>query len=113
MRRLLLRRAKRRPRDAGLQGERTALAWIRTGLAVFVNALVALRSGWINAQPWIVVVGIALLAAAAGAALYGGWRRHHLLNVHRVIAAPPTAVAVAAVVCQLACIAAIASVLVR
>ena len=38
------REAMSRPRDPGLQGERTALAWQRTSLAVFANGLLALRS---------------------------------------------------------------------
>ena len=33
-----------RARDPGLQGERTALAWQRTSLAVLANGLLAMRS---------------------------------------------------------------------
>ena len=98
------------PRDPGLQAERTALAWSRTGLAVFVNALLALRSGWANDQPAITVLGLVLLIAAAAAALCGARRRKHLLSGHPMIAPPAIVIAGAAGVTWLACAAAIASV---
>jgi hypothetical protein len=98
------------PRDPGLQAERTALAWSRTGLAVFVNALLALRTGWANDETSITILGLALLMAAGGAALCGGWRRRHLLSGHAMIAPPAIVIAGAASVTWLACAAAIASV---
>ena len=98
------------PRDPGLQAERTALAWSRTGLAVFVNAVLALRSGWASGETSITVLGLALLVAAAAAALCGGWRRRHLLSGHPMIAPPAIVIAGAAGVTWLACAAAIASV---
>jgi uncharacterized membrane protein YidH (DUF202 family) len=97
-------------RDPGLQAERTALAWSRTGLAVFVNAVLALRSGWVNGETSITILGLALLMAAAAAALCGGWRRRHLLSGHPMIAPPAIVIASAAGVTWLACAAAIASV---
>jgi uncharacterized membrane protein YidH (DUF202 family) len=98
------------PRDPGLQAERTALAWSRTALAVFVNALLALRTGWANDETSITVLGLALLMAAAGAALCGGWRRRHLLSGRQSIAPPAIVITGAAGVTLLACAAAIASV---
>jgi uncharacterized membrane protein YidH (DUF202 family) len=97
-------------RDPGLQAERTALAWSRTGLAVFVNALLALRSGWVNGETSITVLGLVLLIAAAAAVLCGGWRRKHLSSGRQPIAPPVIVIAGAAGVTWLACAAAIASV---
>ena len=99
------------PRDPGLQAERTALAWSRTGLAVFVNALLALRTGWVNDEPPLVGLGLLLLAAACAAGLCGAWRRRRLLSRHARIAPPAIAMQGAAVVTWLACAAAIASIL--
>ena len=65
-------------RDPGLQGERTALAWSRTGLAVLVNALVVLRSGLSYGSRPIAVLGVALLLAACGVMLYGVQRKRQL-----------------------------------
>ena len=65
-------------RDPGLQVQRTALAWVRTGLAVLVNALVALRAGQqggfdVDHAAWSVSVGGAAVTIACGA-----WRRRML-----------------------------------
>jgi uncharacterized membrane protein YidH (DUF202 family) len=98
------------PRDPGLQAERTALAWSRTGLAVFVNALLALRSGWANDETSITILGLALLMASGAAALCGGWRRKHLVSGRHGIAPPAIVIAAAAGVTLLACAAAIASI---
>jgi len=98
-------------RDPGLQAERTALAWSRTGLAVFVNALLALRSGWVNQQTSITVLGLVLLIAAAAAALCGAWRRRRLSGSGDGLAPPALVIAGVAGVTLLACVAAIASVL--
>jgi uncharacterized membrane protein YidH (DUF202 family) len=100
------------PRDPGLQAERTALAWSRTGLAVFVNALLALRSGWLSSQAPITVLGITLLIASAAAALFGAWRRRHLMSRDGVTALPPLAIGATAIVALVACAAAIASILI-
>ena len=99
------------PRDPGLQAERTALAWSRTGLAVFVNALLALRSGWADDQPAITVLGLVLLIAAAAAALCGAWRRKRLSSGGKGLAPPALVIVGVAGITWLACVAAIASVM--
>ncbi len=71
-------KVERRARDAGLQPERTSLAWNRTGLAVVVNALLVLRAGWSSGRFPLVVVAVVLLVAAGSTVAYGAWRRRHL-----------------------------------
>lgn len=102
-----------RPWDVGLQAERTALAWTRTGLAVVVNALLALRSGWTSGRLALIVVACALLAAAGSAIFYGAWRQRHLSTGLGMTAPPAIAIAVAAVVTLVACAAGLGSMLVR
>ena len=77
-----------RQRDRGAQPQRTALAWVRTGLAVFVNALIVLRAGFVTAQVFILALGTILLVAAAFSVVFGTWRVHHLAS-HGARAAPP------------------------
>ncbi|HWI81337.1 DUF202 domain-containing protein [Ramlibacter sp.] len=98
------------PRDPGLQGERTALAWSRTGLAMLANALLALRAGWVQTSRPVMVLGIGLLAAAAAAFLYGRWRRRGLVEGRGAIAPPALAMTVAAAVMLLACATGLASI---
>ena len=99
-------------RDPGLQAERTALAWNRTALAVLVNALLVLRSGWSSRTASLTVLGIALMAAAGAAIAYGAWRRRHLTSDHPSIAPRAAAVAIAAGVALATCAAGLASIIV-
>jgi uncharacterized membrane protein YidH (DUF202 family) len=101
-------------RDPGLQGERTALSWNRTALVIVVNALLALRSGWVSGQPLLSVAGVVLVAAAIAAVVYGNRRGRALAgHTHDIPpAAPATAIALTAAVTLIACVAGIASVLV-
>jgi uncharacterized membrane protein YidH (DUF202 family) len=64
--------------NTGLQRERTAMAWNRTGLAMLVNALLVLRAGALAGQPLVVALGFLLLVASGGAVGCGAWRAHHL-----------------------------------
>jgi uncharacterized membrane protein YidH (DUF202 family) len=98
------------PRDPGLQPERTALAWSRTGFAVLVNALLALRSGWAVQSVPIMGLGVVLLVSCAGAIAYGAVRRRRLAAGTRPLAPPALAIWVAAAVMLLACVTGVASI---
>ncbi|WP_159910954.1 DUF202 domain-containing protein [Pantoea sp. 18069] len=98
------------PRDPGLQAERTALAWSRTGLAMLVNALLALRAGWTGREAPITALGLVLLLASGAIIFYGAWRRRQLLSGQAALAPSAHAVMAVAVVTLLACAVAIASV---
>ncbi|MEO6959286.1 MAG: DUF202 domain-containing protein [Burkholderiaceae bacterium] len=100
-------------RRAGLQAERTALAWNRTGLAILANGLLVLRAGSESHRVSLVVVASALLLAAGAAVFYGAWRRRHLLSGQGTIAPRSMAIVTTAVVVWVACAAGIASILVR
>lgn len=52
------------PWDPGLQPERTALAWQRTGLASCLASLVALRDGIAATAPAVTAFAVLALAAA-------------------------------------------------
>ena len=73
-------------KDPGLQPERTALAWRRTGLVMAANAILLLRSG-LQAGPVAVSwLGVALVCVAVAMLLAGEHRRVHL---SRTAAAAP------------------------
>jgi putative membrane protein len=61
--------------DPGLQPERTALAWRRTGLAMLGGSLVATRILPEVLGAWAAALGLAGVVAAAGL-LYGIHRRY-------------------------------------
>jgi uncharacterized membrane protein YidH (DUF202 family) len=91
-------------RDPGLQAERTALAWSRTGLAVLANGLLTLRAGWISEQPSIIALALALLIAAIATFAYGRWRGRGLLAGNRPVAPPARAIGAVAGVALAACV---------
>ena len=62
-------------RDAGLQAERTSLAWSRTALTASVAALLVTRGGVVTHQSALTVVGVLLLGIAV-ATLVAARRRH-------------------------------------
>ena len=98
--------------DAGLQPQRTALAWSRTGLALFVNALIVLRAGLVSEEVFIVALGMVLLIAAGLSVVCGTWRVRHLAT-HGARLGPPTPLIVATMcVAWIACVAGVASIVV-
>lgn len=95
--------------DPGLQPQRTALAWNRTGLSVFVNGLIVLRAGILAKHHFILGLAMLLLVAAGAAVVCGVWRVRHL-RAHGARSAPPWILMVATVwVAWLACFACLAS----
>ena len=97
--------------DSGLQAQRTALAWTRTGLSVLLNAAVVLRSGLQANEPFILGLGFVLLVAAAVAVACGGWRARRL-TIDITHSAPPGVVVGGIVgVALVACVAGLASIL--
>src|SRR5690349_9577647 len=98
-------------RDPGLQAERTMLAWNRTALAVLVNALVALRSGWAREEATITILAVALLFAGGATFAYGLWRGRQLLNGNRPASVAPHPIIAVAAVALMACAVELAAVL--
>lgn len=101
------------PRDAGVQPERTALAWTRTGMALLANALLVVRAGWSSDSTAIMAVGGLLLVACAGAFVFGAWRRQRLISGRAPLAPPALAMQIAASVMLVACAAGVASIWAR
>lgn len=95
---------RRGPLDPGLQAERTSLAWSRTGLAVFVNAALALRTGAASGRVHITVLGIVLMFAAGATVLFGAMRARHLLHAPELAAPPYWMLVVTVAVTWLACL---------
>ena len=94
------------PWDPGLQPERTALAWQRTGVAASLASLVALRDGIAAADPPVVV--LAVLALAAALAVVGQSRTELPRRVRALRAGAPLP-APAAVPAVLLCLLALAA----
>jgi hypothetical protein len=98
--------------DRGLQPQRTALAWSRTGLAVFVNALIVLRAGLVTDQLFMLALGVFLLVAAGLAVVCGTWRVKHLAAEGAHLGPPLFLIATTVWVAWIACFAGVASIVV-
>ncbi|MET9887213.1 DUF202 domain-containing protein [Streptomyces sp. NPDC006430] len=84
-------------RDAGLQPERTRLAWRRTTLSCSVTAVLALRQALRASDPPVEAVGVALIALIWVAFLWVAHRRMRQLAAGRPSGlAPRAALAVVA-----------------
>lgn len=94
-------------RDPGLQPERTALAWSRSGLAVLVNAILVLRSGLEHESRLVTALGVALLLSAAVVTVYGTYRKRQLMRDEATFALPRPVLLTMTVVAMLACLAAL------
>ncbi|KJY27777.1 MULTISPECIES: DUF202 domain-containing protein [Streptomyces] len=83
-------------RDAGLQPERTRLAWRRTTLACSVTAVLALRQALHGTGSPVEVGGVAVIALVWVAFLWVAHRRIRQLTAARPAALTPKAAAGAA-----------------
>ncbi|HMN84139.1 MAG TPA: DUF202 domain-containing protein [Burkholderiaceae bacterium] len=95
--------------DPGLQPQRTALAWSRTALALFINAVVILRAGAVHDDRPITTLGILLLIASAATAACGTWRRRRLIRARQPLAPPAWLMCAMVLVVWGACLAGVAS----
>jgi uncharacterized membrane protein YidH (DUF202 family) len=73
-------------RDAGLQPERTALAWRRTGLAMLVNGALLVRAAAQARSPALVWVSVLVVLASLGLFAVAEYRHRVLLRA----GAPPS-----------------------
>ncbi|OZM72892.1 hypothetical protein CFN78_11560 [Amycolatopsis antarctica] len=64
--------------DAGLQAERTRLAWSRTALSMVVSGALLLHAGLGGAGPLSVVPGVLVMSAAVACYLCGVRRYVHV-----------------------------------
>jgi len=76
--------------DAGLQAERTALAWSRISLAVLANGVLLIVRVWRDPGDWLQMIAIVLAFAIAVATYRLGLRRQRVL-ARRPLPTPITA----------------------
>jgi len=97
----------------GLQPERTSLSWVRTSLAIAVNALLALRAGLVAGEPALLAVGVLLFAAAGAAVVVGLVRRRQLMGELLTITPPRGVLVGVALITLIASASGVASILVE
>ena len=90
--------------DPGLQPQRTALAWGRTGLSMAAVALLVLRAGVQGHRPAVLAVGTLDMACAVLLCLAAGWRRS-ALGRETIRPVPPAWMAGISAAVALACLA--------
>jgi uncharacterized membrane protein YidH (DUF202 family) len=83
------------PRDPGLQPERTALSWQRTGVSTVLTGTGAAAAAVHRGEPLVVLAALAALAMAAATAVPPG--RHPTPPFDRLVRAAVATVALAAV----------------
>lgn len=72
-------------RDSGLQPERSALAWARTAMALFVNSLLILRAGMIQDKIGFITLGLLLVASSGLFWFFGKLRTEKMLGTGPVL----------------------------
>jgi hypothetical protein len=65
-------------KDPGLQPERTALAWSRTVMAIFVNAGLVVRSGWLHHRIAMIAIGVGIMMTCSLVIMLSHARRQEL-----------------------------------
>ena len=99
------------PADPGLQPERTALSWKRTAAGLLLNAVLNLRSAYVNESRPLIWLSIALLGASAAAFVFGHYRHVRLeAGIRSGLAVPRSAVLAVSIAVAIASIAGILSV---
>lgn len=91
--------------DPGLQAERTSLAWTRTASSLLLNAVLFLRSGYVNSSMPLIVLSSALVFAAGATFVLGSRRRIDLMSGEQVECVPEVAARFITAVTLLAAIA--------
>ena len=92
--------------DPGLQPQRTVLAWNRTAIAVFVNAVLVLRAGahcGHETHTMLFLAGWLLLLGAGAMFVCGQWRGSQLLRGNSPTAPSQAVMIGALLVAGLAC----------
>ncbi|WP_407713149.1 DUF202 domain-containing protein [Comamonas testosteroni] len=84
-------------RDAGLQPERTSLAWSRTALSMLVTAAISLKSGFEFHRLEIVTAGACLPIGAVFAWVTGMTRNNEILHTAAVMSPSGSLIAALAV----------------